>query len=101
MPSPDSLGASGRYIQIDLTTASYPLYFRPLFAAKYPDDRTFQAQAVSRTILALGGSGNIDLITTLGGIVSAMNFEEGEADGVQAVGVNAQPVSITMIKVLL
>jgi len=104
MPSPDSLGASGRYIEIDLVTGppTFPLYFRPLFEAKYPDDKTFLAQAMSRTIVALGGTGTIDLIGTMGGIVTEdWPMAQGEANAVQAVGVNAAPVGITSIKVLL
>lgn len=104
MPVPDSLGASARYIEIDLVTGppTFPILFRPLFAAKYPSDDTFLAQAVSRTIVALNGSGTIDLIGTLEGIVTEdWPMSQGEANAVQAVGVNAAPTGITAIKVFL
>lgn len=99
MPSPDMLGASGRYITIDLTTAEYPLLFAPLFAAKYPDELSFQAQAVSRTIVATGGSGEILFLGTRGE-ENPWTMAESEANGIQATGVS-DPGDLTSIKVML
>lgn len=99
MSSPDSLGASGRYIEIDLSAASFPLLFAPLFAARYPDERMFEAQAVSRTIVATGGSGEILFIDTRGQDAE-WSLEENEANGVQATGVS-DPGDLTSIKVML
>ncbi len=104
MPAPDLLGASGRYLEIDLVTGSptFPLMFRPLFEAAYPNDGTFAAQAVSRTIVALGGSGNLDLISAAPGApVVTMAFAQGEANAVKAIGIDDAPVGITSIKVML
>jgi hypothetical protein len=99
MPSPEKLGASGRYIEVDLSTADYPLLFAPLFAAKYPDEIGFQAQAVSRTIVATGGSGEILLLGTRGE-ETEWTLQEAEANSIQATGVS-DPGDLTSIKVML
>lgn len=102
MPNPDSLGASGRYIEIDLVTGppTFPLYFQPLFVAAFPGDPTFAGQAVSRAIVALGAGGTISLISTQGGVViEDWPMSLGEVNSAQAVGVNAAPTGITSIKV--
>lgn len=103
MPSPENLGASGRYLEIELAGASYPLLFAPLFAAAYPlDARQLTVQAVSRTIVAFGGSSYIDFITAAPGApVISFPFVEGEANAIQAVGVNSEPMGVTSIKVFL
>lgn len=101
MPSPDSIGASGRFIVIDLVTGppAFPLYFQPLFAAKFPGDSTFAGQAVSRSIVARGGSGTITLISTAAGVTVEWPMNDAEVNAVQAVGVDAAPTGITSIKV--
>lgn len=99
MPSPDSLGASGRYIVVDLSAVDYPLLFAPLFAEKYPDEIGFQAQAVSRTIVATGGSGEILMLGTRGE-ETEWTLQESEANAIQATGVS-DPGDLTSIKVLL
>lgn len=99
MASPDMLGASGRYITIDLTAADYPLLFAPLFAERYPDEIGFQAQAVSRTIVATGGSGEILFLDTRGQD-APWTLAESEANGIQATGVS-DPGDLTSIKVML
>lgn len=102
MPNPDSLGASGRYIEIDLVTGppTFPLYFQPLFVAAFPGDPTFAGQAVSRSIVALGVSGTISLISTQGAvIIEDWPMTAGEVNAVQAVGVSEAPTGITSIKV--
>jgi len=104
MPSPDSLGASGRFLEIDLVTGppTFPVMFQPLFAAAYPRDATLAAQAVSRTIVALGASGDLELIAASpGGDVVTIPFALGESNAIQATGVNSAPAAITSIKVFL
>lgn len=99
MSHPDALGASGKYIVVDLSGASFPLYFRELFATKYPDDRRFAAQAVSRTIVATAGSGDMTFLGTRGE-ENEWTMATGEANSIQATGV-ADAGSVTEIKVLL
>lgn len=107
MPNPNSLSASGRYIEIDLTAADFPLLFAPLFAEKYPDEIGFQAQAVSRTIVATSvatsvatpSAGEIELIGTRGEATS-WTMAEGEANGIQATGIS-DPGDVESVKVML
>lgn len=100
MAGPDSLGASGKFIVIDLVAAVFPLLFMPLFAARYPDDRRFDAQAVSRAIVASAGSGEITLLDTRGQDVD-WTMAAGEYNSVQATGIAANPGTITEVKVFL
>jgi hypothetical protein len=105
MPSPDLLGASGRWIEIDLTAETFPLDFRPLFAAKYPADPTFGAQAVSRTVVAVTGSGTITFIETCSDaagvpIESDVTFAEGGFRSIQATGI-ADPGDVELVQILL
>lgn len=105
MPSPDALGPSGRYIEIDLTSADFPVLFASLFAAKYPADPTFAAQAVSRTVVAVTGSGTITFIETSSDaagdpIESELTFAEGGFRSIQAVGID-DPGDVELIQVLL
>jgi hypothetical protein len=105
MPSPDALGPSGRFIEIDLTAAVFPLLFRPLFAAKYPADPTFAAQAVSRTVVAVTGGGTITFIESCSDadgapIESDMTFAEGGYRSIQAVGID-DPGDVELVQVML
>lgn len=107
MPSPDRLGASGRWIEVDLTEPglTFPVLFQPLFAAKYPTDPTLTAQAVSRTIVALSGNGVVTLIEGTSDangdpIESDVTLAEGGYRGLQAIGV-ADAGDIAMIAVYL
>lgn len=103
MPYPDSLGASGRYLEFDLTAVAYPFRWAEDFAAAYPlDADRLAVQSVSRTIVALGGSGDIEFITAAPGApTTVLQFAQGEANAIQAVGIQALPAAVTDIKVYL
>lgn len=99
MANPEALGASPRYLEIDLAVTVPPFYFAPLFAAQFPEDQTFAAQAVSRTIVAVAGSGTLTVRDTTNK-TAALTFAAGEANAIQAVGI-AATAGVTRIKVLL
>lgn len=102
MPYPDSLGASGRYLEFDLTAVIFPFRWAEDFATAYPlDAERLEVQSVSRTVVALGGSGNIEFITAAPGAPTVtLPFSDGEANAIQAVGVESA-MGVTSIKVYL
>lgn len=99
MPSPESLSASGRYVEIDLGATPPPLMFTTPFSAAYPADASLAVQALSRTIVATGGSGTLTVLDSTNQ-QRALTFAAGEANAIQAVGIQAT-AGVTRVKVLL
>ncbi len=90
--------SSGRYIEIDLAGASLPLAFAPLFAAKYPEDKRFLAQAVSARV-QVSGAGTITFLDatnrqTLATFVSGEGRRDIEAVGIHA---NSGPTAVMVM----
>lgn len=78
----------GRSIEIDLAAAVFPLSFAPLFVAKYPEDKRFNAQAVSRRVHVIG-EGTVTFIDDAGKN-SPVSFALGESRrDIEAVGINS------------
>lgn len=92
-----SVGASPKYLQIDLAVTVPPFTFRSAFLAAYPNmdpNRSF----VSRTVVAID-AGELTLIDGDGDEVP-MDFAAGESNGVMATGVHDAD-GVTEIKVFL
>lgn len=92
-----SVGASPKYLQIDLASTVPPFTFKAAFIAAYPhmdQNRSF----VSRTIVAID-AGELTLIDADGDHV-AFDFAAGESNGVMATGVYATN-GVAEIKVFL
>lgn len=91
------LGASGKYLVIDLTAATLPLTFETAFRAAYPN--TGRTRFVSRGIIALDGPGTITLTDGEGHDVE-WPMQAYEANEIEVVGISAHD-GITEVKVLL
>jgi hypothetical protein len=90
--------SSGRYIDITLASATLPLQFAPLFAAKYTEDRRYLAQAVSSRVYVTG-AGTITFLDTTGRqTVATFVAGEGRRD-IEAVGIHTYsgPVTVTVM----
>lgn len=95
--SADSIAASTKYLEIDLTTATLPLSFETAFKAAYPTTKV--TDFLSRTVVAVTGSGVLTL-TDPEGAHAALTFAEGSARSVMAGGIYAAS-GVTLVQVFL
>lgn len=92
---PDRLGASSRFIEIDLTSESTS-DFTTAFAAKYT---AAPPQAISRRIVAVAGTGSLTVKDAAGG-EGTLTLAAGQAEDLQLTSITAR-TGITRVRVLL
>lgn len=93
----EKLGASEKYLPIDLTATVPPLTFESAFRAAYPN--TGRREFVSRCIVAVDGPGTLTLVDPEGDEVE-WPMQAYEANEVRATGIAAAS-GITTVKVFL
>jgi hypothetical protein len=93
----EKLGASEKYLPIDLSTTVPPFTLEEAFLAAYPN--TGRREFTSRAIVALDGPGTITLTDSEGASV-VWPMQAYEVNEIRFVGVTAAS-GITEIKVML